>query len=250
MIGPDPDFGMIAAGTSEAGVRRAVAELVRRHGLADGTAPALVALVELVAGDRHAPTGVRDARAVVDVHVADSLVALELPEVRSAQTIADIGSGAGFPGLPLALARPDARVALVEANGRRGAFLRRAVAATGAAGAFVVDARAEEWPEGRATNELVVARAVAPLAVVAEYAAPLLAVGGALVAWRGRRDADAERAAERAAAELGLELGAVLRVVPYPGAEHRFLHVMRKAKPTPDRFPRRPGMASKRPLGG
>ena len=239
-----------AGARGDPGLSGAVANLVRRHGLAAATAPALLTLVELVAGDRHAPTGVRDPRAVVDVHLADSLVALELPEVRLARTIADMGSGAGFPGLPLALARPEARVALVEANGRRGEFLRRAVVATGAAGAFVVDARAEEWAEGRSANELVVARAVAPLAVVAEYAAPLLTMGGTLVAWRGRRDEDAERAAAQAAAELGLELGEVVRVVPYRSAEHRYLHVMRKVKETPDRFPRRPGMASKRPLGG
>ena len=249
MTQPESGSGVNAAAGGE-GVSGAVTNLVRRHGLADATVPALLTLVELVAGDRHAPTGVRDPRAVVDVHLSDSLIALELPEVRVAQTIADIGSGAGFPGLPLALARPDARVALVEANGRRGEFLRRAAVATGAAGAFVVDARAEEWPEGRGANELVVARAVAPLAVVAEYAAPLLAMGGALVAWRGRRDAEAELAAARAAAELGLEPGEVRRVMPYPGAEHRYLHLMRKVKETPDGFPRRPGMASKRPLGG
>ncbi len=115
---------------------------------------------------------------------------------------------------------------------------------------MAVNARAESWPEGLGACDLVTARALAPLAVVAEYAAPLLALRGSMVAWRGRREPEDEAAGDRAAAELGLELGAVVRVQPYPGALHRHLHVMRKVAPTPDRFPRRPGMARKRPLGG
>jgi 16S rRNA (guanine527-N7)-methyltransferase len=113
-----------------------------------------------------------------------------------------------------------------------------------------VHARAEEWADGLGACDLVTARALAPLAVVAEYAAPLLTVGGTLVAWRGRRDPDDEAVGARAAVELGLEPGTVIRVEPYPGALHRHLHVLRKVAPTPDRFPRRPGMARKRPLGG
>ena len=116
--------------------------------------------------------------------------------------------------------------------------------------AAAVHARARPGPRAWRRCDLVTARALAPLAVVAEYAAPLLAVGGALVAWRGRRDPEDEAAAARAAAELGLEPGTVTRVEPYPGALNRHLHVMRKVAPTPDRFPRRPGMARKRPLGG
>ena len=104
-------------------------------------------------------------------------------------------------------------------------------------------------PKGSGCCDLVTARALAPLAVVAEYAAPLLALGGTLVAWRGRRDPVDEAAAGRAAAELGLEAREPIHVEPYPGALHRHLHVMVKVAPTPDRFPRRPGVARKRPLG-
>ena len=93
------------------------------------------------------------------------------------------------------------------------------------------------------------ARAVAAPDVVAEYAAPLLGVGGSLVAWRGRRDAEAERAGERAAEILGLAVAQPVQVHPYAGAEHRYLHVMTKVLDTPTRFPRRPGVARKRPLG-
>jgi 16S rRNA (guanine527-N7)-methyltransferase len=113
----------------------------------------------------------------------------------------------------------------------------------------VVHARAEAWPAGAEAHDLVTARALAALPVVVEYAAPLLAEGGALVAWRGRRDPDAEAAATRAAAEVGLEPVEVRRVEPYSAARDRHLHVFRKTAPTPPRFPRRPGMARKRPLG-
>jgi 16S rRNA (guanine527-N7)-methyltransferase len=207
-------------------------------------------LVERVAGDPEAPTTVTDRGGILRDHLADSLVALELDEVRDATAIADLGAGAGFPGLPLAIALPGAQVSLVESNGRKCAFIARAIEASGLANAAAVNARAESWPEGLGASDLVTARALAPLAVVAEYAAPLLIEGGWLVAWRGRRDPDDETAAARAAARLGLEPGPVTRVEPYPGALHRHLHSMRKVAPTPHGFPRRPGMARKRPLGG
>ena len=207
-------------------------------------------LAERVAGDPEVPTTVTDRAGILRDHLADSLVALELPEVRAATAIADLGAGAGFPGLPLAIALPDATVSLVESNGRKCAFIAAAIEAGSVGNAAAVHARAESWPQGLGSCNLVTARALAPLAVVAEYAAPLLAMGGWLVAWRGRRDPDDEAAGARAAAELGLDPGAVTRVEPYPGALHRHLHLMHKVAPTPERFPRRPGMARKRPLGG
>jgi 16S rRNA (guanine527-N7)-methyltransferase len=150
----------------------------------------------------------------------------------------------------LAIALPTAAVRLVESNGRKCAFIAGAIEAGEVSNAVAIQARAESWTDGLGACDLVTARALAPLPVVAEYAAPLLAVGGALVVWRGQRDPADEAAGARAAAELGLEPGAVTRVEPYPGALHRHLHVMEKVAPTPDRFPRRPGMARKRPLGG
>jgi 16S rRNA (guanine527-N7)-methyltransferase len=209
----------------------------------------LAAALDLLASDPAAPTAVRDPARAVHAHVADSLMALELAPVAAARRIADLGSGAGFPGLALALALPDARVALVESAARKCEFLARAVEAAGAENAEVVHARAEAWREGLAACDLVTARALAALPVVVEYAAPLLAPGGTLVAWRGRRDAGAEAAAGRAAAEVGLEPVEVRRVEPYAGARDRHLHVFRKSAPTPARFPRRAGMARKRPLG-
>lgn len=223
--------------------------LVHTYALSDEQGRQLEALIDRVATDPSAPTTLTDRAGILRDHIADSLVALELPVVRSAAAIADLGAGAGFPGLPLAIALPSAHVHLVESNGRKCEFMTRVIEATGVHNAEAVHARAESWADGRETCDLVTARALAPLPVIAEYAAPLLTDGGALVAWRGRRDPEDEGAGARAALDLGLAPEEPLRVEPYPGALHRHLHVMVKVAPTPSRFPRRPGMARKRPLG-
>jgi 16S rRNA (guanine527-N7)-methyltransferase len=230
-------------------VADAVRGLCERWGLAADAEHRLGALLDALARDPHAPTTVREPRAALDVHLADALVALELPELRAASTLADLGAGAGFPGLALAVALPRTHVTLVESNGRKCAFIRAAAAAAELANVDVVAERAEAWQAGIGTCDVVTARALAPLAVLAEYAAPLLRDAGVLVAWKGRRDMDEEAAAAAAAAELGLAVEQVLPVAPYPGAEHRHLHLLRKTAPTPPRFPRRPGVARKRPLG-
>jgi 16S rRNA (guanine527-N7)-methyltransferase len=236
-------------GPRDARVPRQLAALAERYRLDPDAVTRLARLIDSVASDAHAPTTIRDPGRAVDVHLADSLVALDLVPVRTASRIADLGAGAGFPGLPLAIALPDAEVALIESNGRKCAFLERAVEAAGIANAFPVHARAEEWPDGIGRCDLVTVRALAAPAVVAEYAAPLLRIGGVLVAWRGRREPEAEGAGVRAAAELGLRVDRPVRVHPYAGAEHRFLHPMTKLAETPARFPRRAGVALKRPLG-
>jgi 16S rRNA (guanine527-N7)-methyltransferase len=232
------------------GTGRAVAGLVATYGLPLTAEAQLQALQAALTDDPHAPTTIHDPLTVVRDHLADSLVALELRAVSAATQIADLGSGAGLPGLPLAIALPAANVTLVESSRRKCEFLEHARDVAGAVNATVVHARVEEWVGGRESCDLVTARALAPLAVVAEYAAPLLTISGALVAWRGRRDAADEDSAARAAAELGLEARPPQHVTPYPGALHRHLHVLVKSSPTPERFPRRPGMARKRPLGG
>lgn len=226
-----------------------IEELASRYQLPGAAVAQLEALLSLVVADARAPTTVTDPEGIVDDHLADSLVALSLEPVREARAIFDLGAGAGFPGLPLAIAMPAARVRLVESNGRKCEFIARAVDACGLDNADVVHARAEEWPEGIGSSDLVTARALAAPDVVAEYAAPLLRRGGSLVIWRGQRDREAEAAAERAAAQLGLQVQEPVRVAPYTGTEHRYLHLMSKVRDTPPRFPRRPGMAQKRPLG-
>jgi 16S rRNA (guanine527-N7)-methyltransferase len=223
--------------------------LTERYGLPAAAASRLSSLLDILADDSHAPTTVRSPEQAVDTHVADSLVALELPDVRAASAIADLGAGAGFPGLPLAVALPVAEAVLVESVARKCAFIRAAADAAGLTNVAVIADRAESWTAGLGTRDLVTARALAPLAVLAEYAAPLLREGGVLVAWKGRRDAEEELDAAVAAEQLGLAVEEIRAVRPYATAEHRHLHVLRKVAPTPDRFPRRPGMARKRPLG-
>lgn len=228
---------------------RRLRSLARRYGLTSQALGQLGCLHRLLVADPLAPTAVRDPVKVIDDHLADSLVALEFEPVRRARAMADLGSGAGVPGLPLAIALPEADVTLIDSAARKCAFLERAVAACEVANARVVHARLEAWADGLASFDLVTARALAPLEVVVEYAAPLLNLDGTLVVWRGRRDADAEAAAARAAGVLGLEPAEIASVRPYPAAESRHLHLMSKVKDTPADFPRRPGIAAKRPLG-
>ena len=209
----------------------------------------LALLLDGLERDEHAPTAVRAASDAAAMHVADSLVALQLDAVRDARTIADVGAGAGFPGLVLAIALPDSEVTLIESQRRKCDFIIASSARAGIANAHTVCTRVERWHEGLGRHDVVVARAVAAQPVVLEYAAPLLRVGGAVVDWRGRRAPDAERAAERAAAELGLERIAIEPVQPFASAHDRHLHVYLKVSPTPPRYPRRVGVARKRPLG-
>jgi 16S rRNA (guanine527-N7)-methyltransferase len=223
--------------------------LVRRYGLPQAAGDQLRRLAEAVAADPLAPTAVRELEAVVRQHLADSLVALELPLLAAPESVVDLGSGAGFPGLVLAIARPASKLVLLEAAAKKCAFIERAAASCSLSNVEVVHARAEAWPVGIARFEVATARAVGSLPLVLEYAAPLLRLGGSVIGWRGRRDRAGELAAGTAATELGLELGEVRRVLPFPGADHRHLHLAAKVAATPARFPRRPGIAAKRPLG-
>lgn len=225
-----------------------LAELAERFALPPEASKQLDRLLDLVASDPHAPTTLRDRATAIDAHIADALVALDLEAVRAARHIADLGAGAGFPGLVLAAALPEARVSVVESSGRKCAFMERAVAAMGLENVAVVCERAESWAAGVGSADVVTARALARLNVLVEYAAPLLADGGRLVAWKGRRDAGEEADGAAAAAETGLELASVVPVRPWDGAEHLHLHVYEKVRPTPNRFPRRPGIAGKRPI--
>ena len=144
----------------------------------------------------------------------------------------------------------------MESAGRKTAVVDRLIQAGGVSNARSITTRAEELGGvpaalggGRDAYDAVTARAVGPLSLLAEYAAPLLRQGGVLVAWKGARDADEEAAGAVAAAELGMAVDEVLSVKPFPSSENHHLHVMRKISPTPAGFPRRPGMARKRPLG-
>jgi 16S rRNA (guanine527-N7)-methyltransferase len=232
-----PEFGPSLGGLAE------------RYGLDAEAVRRLRLFGSLLVHDNLAPTTVRAPARVRDDHLADALVGLEVPQIRAAAAVADLGAGAGIPGVPLAITLPVARVTLVEGNNRKCEFIARAIKLLGLENAHVVHARAETWTDGVGDCDVVTARALGPLDVLAEYAAPLLRLGGVLVAWRGRREPEAEADGARAAEILGLDVHDPVRVSPYKGAEHRYLHVMTKVKETPPRFPRRDGVARKRPLG-
>ena len=216
---------------------------------------ALEAIVEQVAGDPSTPSSVRAPADAWRVHIADSLSGLEVEPLRAAGSIADVGAGAGFPGLPLAAALPDARIDLIEATARKCEFIERTIDAAGLGNARVVCRRAEEWAGseppagGRGEYDAVTARAVGRLATLAELASPLLVKGGVLVAWKGRRDPDEEAEMDRVAERIGMTRADVRWVGPYAGSRNRHIHVLRKTGATPPELPRRPGMAKKRPLG-
>lgn len=211
----------------------------------------LAALLRLLAEDPDAPTSVTEPARAVDVHIADSLSGLPLLRARSSlDAIVDIGSGAGFPGLPIALALP-IRVDLLEATGRKCAFIERAIDALALERAGVVCCRAEEWGagEGRERYDAALVRAVGSLPTLLEYGAPLLREGGLLIAWKGRRDRAEEEAGAGAAQILGLRMQAVVTPEPFPGATARHLYAYEKVASTPAGYPRRAGVARKRPLG-
>ena len=231
-------------------VRRRLHELSVRHGLSNHQGDQLAALLAALSEDEQAPTSVREPERAVDVHLADSLVALELNVMSNASRLVDIGAGAGFPGLPLAIALPQADVTLVDSQTRKCTFIERACASARIENVQVKCVRVEEWPEGIDAHDVALARAVAPQPVALEYAAPLLRMGGCLVDWRGRRNRIEEDDSAHAAEQLGLELTEIRRVEPFEGVRDHHLHVYLKVRETPARFPRRSGIARKKPLAG
>jgi 16S rRNA (guanine527-N7)-methyltransferase len=211
----------------------------------------LETVLELLAEERASVSSVVDERAW-RVHVIDSLTGLEVPKLREAARVADIGAGAGFPGLALAAALPDARIDLIESVGRKTAFITTAGEAAGLANAFAITARAEDVARDHAAREsydVVTARAVGRLSTLAELASPLLKPNGVLVAWKGKRNEEEEQQMARASASLAMTPERILDVGHRAGSEHRHLHVLRKSAPTPADLPRKSGMAKKRPRG-
>jgi len=188
-------------------------------------------------------TAIRDPAEAVRLHVLDSLTAVPVLRSRGVDGILDLGSGGGYPGLPLAVALPARRALLVDSIGKKAAFLRTAVAALDLAGAVdVASTRAETLAVDRVHRgrwPAVVARAVADLAELAELALPLVCVGGVLVAWkRGPLDAELAAAADAIAALGGGE--PAVESIAVPGLVSHRLVIVPKLRATPSRFPRDP----------
>src|SRR5229473_3130395 len=184
----------------------------------------------------------RADRALID----DGLVLLD--HLGDARSLVDVGSGAGLPGIPIKIARPDLEVALIEADQAKAAFLVHACAALGLENIHVVARRAEDAghdPALREAFDVAVARALAPLPVLVELCLPLVRVGGRLLAQK--TEAEKADSAARAIQLLGGELSGVLSA-PSAARSAGTVVVIDKVRPTPSLYPRRPGVPARKPL--
>jgi 16S rRNA (guanine527-N7)-methyltransferase len=194
-------------------------------------------------------TAIVDEREVAVRHFLDSL-RLALSWGDDPRSLVDVGAGAGFPGLPLKILRPELRLMLVESVRKKAAFLDHIIAELGLDGVTVLVARGEELgqlPEHREQYDVAAARAVAELRVLAEYLLPLCRVGGRALAPKGGRiDAEID-AARPAIGRLGGRIAPVESVL-LPDVEPRTLVVIDKIRPTPPEYPRPVGIPTRRPL--
>lgn len=198
-------------------------------------------------------TAVLDEDEMLDRHYVDSLSALAIPGMipQNARLI-DVGTGAGFPGMPLAIARPDVQVTLLDSLQKRLTFLQAVIDELGLKNVTLVHARAEDgarMPQHRGAYDVAVARAVASLPLLCEYLLPYVKTGGKAVCWKGPAVENELTQGKRAAFLLGAKLGESIPVtIPGRDWEHRLL-VIDKTAPTPKTYPRKAGIPAKKPLG-
>jgi 16S rRNA (guanine527-N7)-methyltransferase len=202
-------------------------------------------------------TRITEPASVAVKHFVDSLTVLRaVPELAEDATVADVGTGAGFPGVPLKISRSDLALTLFDSLAKRLSFLNEALLDIGVSGVTLVHARAEDAGRDSAYRDgfdLVTARAVAPLSTLLEWCGPLVAVGGKFVAMKAANADDELTAAGKAADRLNLRLfnDISLTLPPVPGDEEsptRRLLVYEKLRPTPPRYPRRPAEIKAQPL--
>ena len=196
-------------------------------------------------------TAIREPADVRRKHFLDSLsCALAMKGSQTARVI-DVGTGAGFPGLPLKILFPEMSLTLVESVAKKTGFLSHLVAELNLIGVEVITSRAEKVgqdPAHREKYDWALARAVRRMSVLAEYLLPLVRVGGFALAQKGE---GAEREAEDADKSIEVLGGRLDQVIPVeiPGVdEQRFLVVIEKVAPTPEKYPRREGIPGKRPI--
>ena len=207
---------------------------------------------QLIAWNQHTNlTAITDREAIQVKHFLDSLSILILPELPEAARVIDVGSGAGLPGLALKIARPEWNLTLLEATGKKVAFLDHMIASLGLPGVVTLNMRAEDAgqdTEHRAGYDLVVARAVARLPVLAEYLLPLCRPGGLCIAMKGGSAANEIQDAGPAIQLLGGELERMQSVSLPDVEEIRYLICLRKTGNSPSKYPRRAGIPAKKPL--
>ena len=198
-------------------------------------------------------TALREPKHIALGHFADSIAPMSLDTVFDAKhaRVIDIGSGAGFPGLPLKIVNPDWRLSLVESVGKKCEFLRAVINTMEINHADVFYKRCEEMgheKDHRETYDLTFARALSSLSTLIEYGLPFLKVGGHLIAHRGRTAAEEATRVNTALSELGGEVKSITHYeIPELGGP-RSLIVIKKTRPTTKHYPRRTGVAAKRPL--
>jgi 16S rRNA (guanine527-N7)-methyltransferase len=197
-------------------------------------------------------TSVKTATEAMKVHVADSLAGLELAPIQYAKSIIDIGSGAGFPGLVLAVMLPETQITLVDSVRKKMEAAAAFAKQLELSNIECLWGRAEEiaatGSPHREAYDVVTARALAQLGVLLEYSAPLLRETGHLVAWKGSPEPSELDSATASAEILGFSPGELTATKPFKGSRGRHFYVAQKDRPTEDRFPRRAGVALKRPL--
>ncbi len=208
---------------------------------------------ELLAWNRHTNlTAITEPEAIEMRHFLDSLAVIQAVPLMPGQRVIDVGTGAGFPGLPLRLIRGQIELTLLEATAKKTDFLTHLVKRLNLNNVRILTSRAEEAGQvatDRERHDVVLARAVAQMSVLAEYLLPLCKVGGRCVALKGESAVAEARQAEHALRILGGRLEKVIPVELPQVAETHYLVVIEKIAATPDKYPRRAGMPAKRPLG-
>src|SRR5215203_3954108 len=223
--------------------------------LDDGRLDRLLRYARLLASYKKANViGTRDLDRILLDHVLDSLSCFLHEPLWEAGRLADVGSGGGLPGIPISIVRPDLRTTLIESTRKKADFLRHAAEQLALANLEVVNARVEDigrTQEQRSVYGIVTTRAVARLSVVAEYCVPLLEVGSQAIAMKARLVGEEYEEARRATGALGATIAGVepVAVLPEVGEKERNLVILKKGRETPARYPRKAGMAAKRPLG-
>ena len=196
-------------------------------------------------------TAIRSLQEIRTKHFLDSLTCLLVLRETPPERLVDIGTGAGFPGIPLKVIYPKLQLTLVESVGKKAEFCRHVVRTLGLSGVEVVQERAEvlgQSPAHREKYDWAVARTVAILPVLAEFLLPLVRVGGGMLAMKGESGPAEAHAAERALRLLGGHLRQLLPVTLPAVVEERYLVVVDKIAATPNAYPRRVGIPAKKPL--
>jgi 16S rRNA (guanine527-N7)-methyltransferase len=196
-------------------------------------------------------TAIRDPQDIQIKHFLDSLTCLLALQGEPIGRLIDVGTGAGFPGIPLKIILPKMQLTLVESVGKKAEFCRHVVNILGLRGTEVIQERAEtlgQHPAYREIYDWSVARAVAILPVLAEYQLPLIKVGGSMIAMKGESGPVEAHSAEHALRVLGGHLRQLIPVTLPGVAEERYLVVIDKVAATPANYPRKVGTPAKRPL--